>query len=165
MNGASIKTRRSCFSMWSNQQPGEALEPDPVVAELFRLAPVLVSDIAWPLLAAEMLVEGLVVHEGRPLPVTPIWLTVLPCGPGGGLPETVEPAPAPVGVPPAGPVALGLAAFRAGLPGVAALVVGVEVTAAPPVAPITAPLGSAADTSPVLPRSATVASRAKRCLI
>jgi hypothetical protein len=151
--------------MGPNQQPGGGLEPDPVVAEPFRFAPVLVAGDAWPLLAAEMLVEGLVVHESTPLPLTPTWLTVLSCGPGGGPPETVEPAPAPVAVPPAGPVALGLAAFRAGLPGVAALVVGVVVTAAPPVAPITAPLGSAADTSPVLPSSATVASRAKRCLI
>jgi hypothetical protein len=147
--------------MGPNQQPGGVLEPDPVVAELFRFAPVLVSDIAWPLLAAEMLVEGLVVHEGRPL--TPASGLPWTGGPGG--PEIVEPAPTPVGVPVAGPVALGLAAFSAGLPGVAALVVGVVVTAAPPVAPITAPFCSAADTSPVLPRNATVASRAKRCLI
>jgi hypothetical protein len=87
----------------------------------------------------------------------------LPCVawvPLGGLPEVVEPAPAPVGVPAAGAVALGLAAFRVGLPGVAALLVGLVVTAAPPVAPIAAPLGSAADASPALLRRATVASRA-----
>ena len=46
------------------------LEPDPVVAEPFRFAPVLVAGDVWPLLAAEMLVEGLVVQEGRPLTPT-----------------------------------------------------------------------------------------------
>ena len=147
--------------MGSNQQPGGLLEPDPVVAELFRFAPVLVAGDDWPLLAAEMLVEGLVVHEGRPL--TPA--NGLPWTGGPGEPEIVEPAPTPVCAPVAGPVALGLAAFRAGLPGVAALVVGGVVTAAPPVAPVTAPLGSVADTSPVPPRNATVASRANGRLI
>ena len=38
-----------------------------MVAEPFRFAPVLVAGDACPLLAAEMLVEGLVVHEGGPL--------------------------------------------------------------------------------------------------
>jgi hypothetical protein len=55
----------------SVQHPESLLEPDPVVAEPFRFAPVLVAGDVWPLLAAEMLVEGLVVHEGRPLPLTP----------------------------------------------------------------------------------------------
>src|SRR2546421_3951980 len=99
-----------------------------------------------------MLVEGLVVHGGRPLPLTPTWLMVLefgelPCvawAPLARLPEIVEPAPAPVGVPVAGPMALGSAAFSVGLPGVAALLVGLVVTAAPPVAPIAAPPVSAA---------------------
>ena len=36
----------------------ELLEPEPVVAELFRFAPVLVAGDAWPLLAAEMLIEA-----------------------------------------------------------------------------------------------------------
>ena len=147
--------------MGPNQHPGGLLEPDPVVAELFRFAPVLVSGIAWPLLAAEMLVEGLVVHDGKPL--TPASGLPWTGGPGG--PEIVEPAPAPVGVPVAGPVALGLAAFSAGLPGVAVLVVGVVTVEAPPVAPVTAPLCSAASVTLVVASSATVASKANRCLI
>jgi hypothetical protein len=59
--------------MRPNQQPGGGLEsaPDPVVAGLLRFAPVLVAGDAWPLLAAEMLVEGLVVHDSTPLPLTP----------------------------------------------------------------------------------------------
>jgi hypothetical protein len=145
------------------QQPEPLLESDPVVAELFRLAPVLVAGDVWPLLAAEMPVEGLVVHEGRPL--TPNGGLPWAGGPLGGGPEIVEPAPTPVGVPTAGPVAFGLAAFNAGLPGVAALAVGVVVTAAPPVAPPAAPPVWAASAKQLLLRSVTVSSRVNRCLI
>jgi hypothetical protein len=37
----------------SDQQPGSRLEPDPVVADAFRFAPVLVAGDVWPLFAAE----------------------------------------------------------------------------------------------------------------
>jgi hypothetical protein len=40
------------------------------VADPFRFAPVLVTGDVWPLFAAEILVEGLVVQEGRPLTPT-----------------------------------------------------------------------------------------------
>jgi hypothetical protein len=130
----------------SDQHPELLLEPDPVVAGPFRFAPVLVGGDAWPLFSAEMLVEGLVVHEGRPL--TPLrgmagssWL--------GAEPETVEPTPAPVGVPVAGVVALGLA----GLP------VGLVMVEAPPVAPVAAPRVSAESETPVPLRSATIARK------
>src|SRR5690349_19419497 len=105
-----------------------------------------------------MVVEGLVTHEVMPLPLTPTWLMVLPC-PVVGLPETVEPAPAPVGEPAAGAVAPGL--FNVWLP----VGLGVTVTAAPPVAPAAGARVSAASARPVLPRSATVASKANRYLI
>jgi hypothetical protein len=127
-------------NVW-DQQPEPLAEPDPVV---------------WPLFAAAVPVEELVVQEGRPL--TPTWLALefgeLPCV--GGLLDVVELAPALSGVPAAGPVALGSAAFSVGLPGVAALLVG-PVEGAPAV--------SAAGARPVLQRSATVAGRANRCLI
>jgi hypothetical protein len=148
----------------SDQHPESSLELDPVVADPFMFAPVLVAGEVWPLLVAEMPVEGLVLQEGRPL--TPSGL--LPWGawdPLGGLPEIVEPAPTPVGVPAAGPVALGLAALRVGLPGVAALIVGVVVMVAPPVAPTVAPVGSVADASPALPSSATAVSTENRYVI
>jgi hypothetical protein len=124
-------------NVW-DQQPEPLAEPDPVV---------------WPLFAAVVLVEELVVQEGRPL--TPTWpmpeFDGLPCV--CGLPDVVELAPAPVGVLAAAPVALGSAAFSVGLPGVAALLVG-PVVAAPPV--------SAAAARPVPPSSATVTSKANR---
>jgi hypothetical protein len=43
-----------------------------VVADPFRFAPLLVAGDVWPLLAAEMLVDG-----GRPLPLTPTWPLLL----------------------------------------------------------------------------------------
>ena len=123
--------------MAPNQQPGALLEPDPVVAELFRFAPVLVAGNAWPLLAAEMLVEGLVVQEGRPL-------TPGPSGfPGSAAQEgrrSSNPRPRPLVCQPPGRWRR-VGRVQAGLPGVAALVVGVVVVEAPPVAPIAAPLG------------------------
>jgi len=42
----------------SDQQPGSRRKPDPVVADAFRFAPVLVAGEVWLLLAAEMPVEG-----------------------------------------------------------------------------------------------------------
>jgi hypothetical protein len=42
----------------SGQQPGSRRKPDPVVADAFRFAPVLVGGEVWLLLAAEMPVEG-----------------------------------------------------------------------------------------------------------
>jgi|SRR5258708_1253425 len=86
-----LKARRPLVG-WrrSVQYPEPLLEPNPVVAEPFRFAPVLVAGDVRPLLATEMPVEGLVVQEARPLtPIRPVLLefSELPCV--CGLPEIV----------------------------------------------------------------------------